>query len=130
MCEKATEVQELRHVGDPFEEGDYFENGDMPRSICLASHDGEYGPPEKDCVSNWLPRLDQLQEMISAEFRTLFDFYKKMLSYGDVYFYYTMNHVYELSGISSMEQLWLLIVMLEKYNKTWNGEDWVGTRGQ
>ena len=30
-----------------------------------------------------------------------------------------------LSAIKSMEQLWLGFVMWDKYNKTWNGEDWI-----
>jgi len=30
-----------------------------------------------------------------------------------------------LMGCQSMEQAWLRVVMKEKYNKTWNGEDWV-----
>ena len=30
-----------------------------------------------------------------------------------------------LRQFTSMEQLWLAFVMKEKYNKTWNGKDWV-----
>ena len=29
---------------------------------------------------------------------------------------------------TSMEQLWLAFVMKEKFNKTWNGENWLETR--
>jgi len=28
-------------------------------------------------------------------------------------------------SFTSMEQLWLVFVMKEKYNKVWNGEDWI-----
>ena len=33
-----------------------------------------------------------------------------------------------LTSKSSMEQLWLAFVMKSKYNKTWNGEDWINVR--
>ena len=32
--------------------------------------------------------------------------------------------------MTSMEQLWLAFVMQEKYNKTWNGKDWVKERAE
>ena len=66
----------------------------------------------------WLPRQDQLQEMI-------------------LHFGHGHNNGGILVGLSlfsqehgynetSMEQLWLAFVMKEKHNKTWNKNEWVG----
>ena len=62
----------------------------------------------------WLPRQDQLQEMVSE--RTSWVLAKDFAA-----------QVYHLSGDTamSMEQLWLAFVMHEKYAKTWNGGGWV-----
>jgi hypothetical protein len=38
------------------------------------------------------------------------------------YFYENRNRLIQPE---SWEQLWLAFVMKEKYNKVWNGEDWV-----
>ena len=55
----------------------------------------------------WLPRQDQLQDMIPIQ------------------------HEFVLGGVYcacqkewSLEQLWLSYVMAELYNKKWNGEEW------
>ena len=63
----------------------------------------------------WLPRQDQLQEMyldgISEDrFVTLDRF---------------LNFVDSGNRGWSFEQLWLAFVMKEKFNKTWNGKEWV-----
>jgi len=67
----------------------------------------------------WLPRQDQLQEMIysSPDMEEVVKFAIKVHQ-NDVNTEYYLN-----SG--SLEQLWLKYVMKEKFNKTWNGEDWV-----
>ncbi len=64
----------------------------------------------------WLPRQDQLQEMYDN---------------GQGFTHQNLEHFFRWykSGIgqfSSMEQLWLVFVMSEKYNKIWNGKDWEG----
>ena len=61
----------------------------------------------------WLPRQDQLQEMVDGGFahQTLERFYQ-------------WYHSGISKCLSSMEQLWLAFVMKEKYNKTWDGETW------
>jgi hypothetical protein len=69
----------------------------------------------------WLPRQDQLQEMIDTIK------YKKLpFLFNNFIYCYDMG--YEISAINvmpSMEQLWLAFVMKEKYSKVLNGEDWV-----
>ena len=75
----------------------------------------------------WLPYQHQLQEMVG-------DYAKVegiMSDYG-----YLMNEYWEYLGVdetywedfTSMEQLWLAFVMKEKWNKVWNGEEWIPNR--
>jgi hypothetical protein len=74
------------------------------------------------CV--WLPRQDQLQEMIGGSpynnvknsmFSILDDLHR---------FAFTPNIFNDFIPLT-MEQLWLAFVMKEKYSKVWNGTDWV-----
>jgi len=88
----------------------------------------------------WLPRQDQLQEMIKIigeEVRTCAD-HERLDSFHLFVFPKrgsgVMPHKKEFEAIAkqeayvtqfhSMEQLWLAFVMKEKYQKTWNGERW------
>lgn len=71
--------------------------------------------PEDQLV--WLPRQDQLQEMLlNEEIDTIclalnfYDWVKAGLWANAEY---------------SMEQLWLAFVMKEKHNKVWNGQEWI-----
>ena len=63
----------------------------------------------------WLPRQDQLQEMVNLEPTPL------LLSRFHGWF---KNEVINRKCLESMEQLWLAFVMKEKYGKTWDGETW------
>jgi hypothetical protein len=63
----------------------------------------------------WLPRQDQLQEMIGSEWRYIFSGF--MWWYADA-------DTRRLEMIGSIEQLWLAFMMKEKFNKVWNGEEW------
>jgi len=82
----------------------------------------------------WLPRQDQLQEMIKGQigcswdsmpddiFRLLHAFAEEIIESrcllpSRVCSYY--------KRFTSMEQLWLAFVMKEKYGKIWNGEGWI-----
>ena len=63
----------------------------------------------------WLPRQDQLQEMVSY--------------IGDTwvieqYFHNYLHSIYTHERKDSMEQLWLAFVMKEKHNKVWDGDKW------
>jgi len=116
MCEKAVEIQGLRTVGKHYKLGDYYFWEDH---INLAYGNGEtVGIEYRYADETWLPRQDQLQEMIIDKFKNtgfsaieslVFKFYKS----------------FEADTEMSMEQLWLAFVMKEKYNKSWNGEGWV-----
>ena len=71
----------------------------------------------------WLPRQDQLQEMVDG------DVYEKVCNFydfvNDVVGWELMKYKLKEDYFTSMEQLWLAFVMKEKINKTWNGEDWI-----
>ncbi len=73
----------------------------------------------------WLPRQDQLQEMVEPKpSPRLFAEFMTFLGYDGEHF----SGGYPITrppDFSSMEQLWLAFVMKEKYGKTWNGEEWV-----
>lgn len=68
----------------------------------------------------WLPRQDQLQEMIYAEQSVV----KK-----EVMFHYWIQDTLRLPllTVNSLEQLWLRFVTEEKFNKYWNGGSWCET---
>ena len=75
---------------------------------------GHYKRSSKN-QSTWLPRQDQLQEMVKKD--------------GDVVdwqFYHFANDGLTdyLNYFNSMEQLWLAFVMKEKHNKTWSNGEW------
>lgn len=117
MCEKAEEIQKPEILDGH----DY---------ICVQSVKAGYGsllgavtsPNVFEGIKEfiWLPRQDQLQEMVGdlsqsnvgcAVLASIFaDWVSKMSDMG-------LFH--------SMEQLWLAFVMKKLHNKTWNGKDWV-----
>lgn len=58
----------------------------------------------------WLPRQDQLQEMINVPDKV--NLLYRLVEYAD-------------GWSCSWEQLWLVFVVHEKYHKKWNGENWI-----
>jgi hypothetical protein len=98
----------------------------------------------KDLVkghSIWLPCQDQLQEMVGCQFmvstiipQNIGWFYEWVHSNylgsqivrggaarrGDSDFWEEPSEIFK-----TWEQLWLAFVMKDKYNKSWNGKDWV-----
>jgi len=79
-------------------------------------------------IAVWLPRQDQLQEMVGdygliycflyAYFRETSgenNWSNKSCSNADTYW----------QQFGSMEQLWLAFVMRERFGKVWNGEEWL-----
>jgi hypothetical protein len=68
----------------------------------------------------WLPRQDQLQEIILPMFKGNCDW---MLE--ECYKFIQLPHPVKSQ---SMEQIWLAFVMQELFAKNWNGEDWMETR--
>ena len=113
MCEEASKVQdehfEKQSVGDWFAFS--LRSGKNGKPFVKTSNEYPYDPN----YYTWLPRQDDLQEMV-----------KKDGAIVDWGFYHFANDGigYYLEYFNSMEQLWLAFVMKEKHSKTWNGEEW------
>ena len=131
MCEKAEEIQKewIPAIGD------YIDPDGIVSIITSVYQSDEgycsigtnnvntYGQMHPKSMFFWLPRQDQLQEMVADELvglqtvcAVIYDF---AISAG------------ETSGITidgTMEQLWLSFIMHEKYQKQWNSEkeEWTG----
>ncbi len=111
-------------------DGDFFYIEDWKKVICwcnCGSFFEEIRGMIQECFI-WLPRQDQLQEMVSLPnsekigiwFEKQFRFYewagKK----------YNKNELQNNWGtFKSMEQLWLAFVMKERFSKQWSGKEWV-----
>lgn len=125
MCEKVEEIQGCWNA-ESAKAGDFFyhiQGKDVQTVSGEILGDGDLSCA--CCNRIWLPRQDQLQEMVSKrlkEIRMKIDWYFgdqwRMIFYDDPLKY---SHVYG----KSMEQLWLAFVMREKFNKIWNVGDWV-----
>ena len=130
MSKKAVEIQML-WIEDTREYGDYFAE---IQSDGYITTDVFYSCPEEnnlEYVKNpvWLPRQDQLQDMLDLKPYSFGKSYK--MNIGRTTDKWTMYcedgpvHC-SFSKISeSLEQLWLAFVMHEKYGKTWNGKEWI-----
>lgn len=129
MCEKAEEIQNFT---DMLHLGDFVWRGEAYLYKCCVC---DKVPCFKE-KKVWMPRQDQLQEMITEEIVAR---YIKLTSISTSMFYnqfkaldlwidklsseknYYADKLIEFSG----EQLWLAFVMNEKYNKIWDGNDWM-----
>ena len=153
MCEKAVEIQALCQ----YREGDWYVDkkgvvgaieADLEDGYCgdhwqtregLVAEYNEWG-------ERWLPRQDQLQEMvdwssedangfvipnlISREYRFCMWIQHEIKTHIPEGFYGQavsitsgadgMNRAY-----TSFEQLWMAFVMKEKFGKIWDGGDWI-----
>lgn len=110
MCEKATKIQSGSQFGHV--KFNYF------AGQSLRIYYGGIDTIETHYI--WLPRQDQLQEMLPN-----YD-----LDSLEVKFHLWLNDINYSSNseLKSFEQLWLAFVMKEKFNKYWDNEksDWVG----
>jgi len=147
MCEKANEVQDawkpekgdfiygntlayldlegdkLFVYGDWIELSDKYQTGwsawDGPNNCKKCNEHGS--DDDIDFIPGvWLPRQDQLQEMIGST--DPFD--STTLDCWNSFRDWVIRQC-ECRGIKTHEQYWLSFVMKEKYNKIWNGKDWV-----
>ena len=134
MCEKAEEIQGVAKRGDDWHPHDYWyfpagsknEYGYSSEAEIAVIGDAEdcghclsyYCDQLPDAI--WLPRQDQLQEMIypheGRDYSPLFelDSWHEKIFRNKKYF----------DGFASYEQIWLAYVMFEKYGKVWNGGTW------
>ena len=67
----------------------------------------------------WLPRQDQLQEMVIEKYATPWDL---AIAFSNVLMGDNASY---FDNFDSMEKLWLAFVMLEKYKKKWKDGEWV-----
>lgn len=120
MCEKAIEIQTSWQPTN----GDFsFEStfGDVSISILRGEKkehyvyndifNDDYGlfVPYNNTI--WLPRQDQLQEMVKGDFIETCD--------------YVCHFAEKFVELKTPEKILLKIVMEELYHKIWNGEDWI-----
>jgi len=99
MCFEAKELQDR----------DFFYFMSHPKEY-VAEYQSKLGG-----IMTWLPRQDQLQEMIGKHYL------RELIK---IFIYWWDNNWQEHPEFASMEQLWLAFVMKEKYNKIWDGEKW------
>ncbi len=137
MCKKAEEIQK----GWNPREGDlgFLEKGKSYFHHFEATEDDEYNAPEqsygnpiiilesfafsvKEDGFIWLPRQDQLQEMIDWE---AFSYKVSTQIFQINEFYDNLPESVDDTGYpTSMEQIWLMFVMSEKFGKEWVENDW------
>jgi len=125
MCKQADEIQAAfrRSPGDYYyafcaytdeEEINFLRHEKCERFIGV-----------KDWSYFWLPRQDQLQEMVlpgDARYSGWFLYgLSEFKSIGNKLGWPTEEYYLRFE---SMEQLWLAFVMKEKYDKVWNGKEW------
>lgn len=128
ICGKAEEIQENHKI----EDGDfYFRKLNSEKKgnwyISYTSSESDYSvdhPDQWDYIHGkiiWLPRQDQLQEMIGGDrIKTL----KKLVDSVSRPEAFDLPMPSNLDDDASLEQLWLAFVMKDN-GKVWNGEDWV-----
>jgi hypothetical protein len=118
MCESAEEIQMLWNP----EFGDFF----ISMSLGMASPCQPITSDLEKKVSYlktikavWLPRQDQLQEVVIENHATPWDlaiaFSNTLMGDSASYF----------DKFDSMEKLWLTFIMLEKNKKKWKYGEWV-----
>ena len=115
MCEKGEEIQKYSPVADA--------DVSLDEGICLDTKGDVYWRCRGQGFI-WLPRQDQLQAMVIDNTPNP-DKLGSLLSRFWVFCscFYQGKLTFEV--FTSMEQLWLAFVMKEKYNKTWDGTDWI-----
>jgi len=131
MCEKAEKIQEIWHSKELRPDKRYRDARALAKHyakgyegswviqddkyIILVDYEYETAYKGNDI---WLPTQCQLQEMLLNPPNTLCPDILTMLRLFNIFA--SVNPQF-----TSMEQLWLAFVMREKYNKVWNGEDWI-----
>jgi hypothetical protein len=126
MCLKAVEIQKLDPGSKIYDEDEdreheltsfyYLPHAHKVSVLKWDNDEGHYisgGYRDNQSDAVWLPRQDQLQEMMGI---IPFDLE------GQFHYWFTEE------GCKvkwSWEQHWLAFVMKEKFNKQWNGENWV-----
>lgn len=114
MCQKAQEIQDNKPTDFIIDNHNYLvigENSGKNNEIDGFYERGEYA---------WLPKQDQLQNMIKTDSYLLKDKTRgiRLAEYCEGW---CLSNEY-MEQFETMEQLWLATVMEENYNKRWNFE--------
>ena len=137
MCEQSKELQELRGP-DLWQEGDFvtdkvfkdWENNRAPR--CYFVHTDESDEPYQMYNPVWLPRQDQLQQLM----------YEKLLGHNISLRAVTLPNgdtgwvgEFQISNVTApvecpqfmggcLEEIWLQLFMFINHNKIWKSGKW------
>lgn len=117
MCKKADEIQAL-HPQVMVGSIKHYYRGDYQYEI---DSDGIVRFWNDHCFI-WLPRQDQLQEMVGFTEKNCGWFYKFTSGHYPLPDNTHFHHAD--TCFNSMEQLWLAFIMKQEYNKVWDGGDW------
>ena len=118
MCESAKAIQKKWNP----ELGDFFVSMSLGMaSSCqpITSDLEKKSSYLKTLKAVWLPKQDQLQEVVIEKYATPWDLaiaFSNVLM-GDKASYF--------DKFDSMEKLWLAFIMREKYKKQWKEGEWV-----
>ncbi len=118
MCESAKVIQ--KQWKPDF--GDFFVSMSAGRtSPCLSivSKLEKKVSYLKTIKAVWLPRQDQLQEMVIENYATPWDL---AIAFSNVLM---ADNASYFDAFDSMEKLWLAFIMLEKHKKKWKDGKWV-----
>jgi hypothetical protein len=124
MCEKAEEIQ--NHFNErKFDEGSFWFRGQKKDIVT-----NKYFAFFRKFGDVWLPRQDQLQEMILEKHENEFKCLEWVGLVESLIGYYEKMGKRNLERTKSLEQLWLALVMKKKFGKVWDGREWGADREQ
>lgn len=121
MCEKAIEIQSIRKYEDGSLEAE--SNTKKPYVGFICTHcDDEHGVDSAYLDGNiWLPRQDQLQDMVYKN-QTI----EELIADFNRWFGIFIDSIpLWFDNYTTLEQLWLAYVMQKKFSKQWDGKDWI-----
>ena len=119
MCEKAKEIQALRVLAN----GDYEVRLKYGKGQVEVHHHREITAHYRPENHLWLPRQDQLQEMVGGFNQPRIDWLEWL---KHIYNHWSYGNPFDNANrFTSFEQEWLAFVMYECYREIWNGKDWV-----
>ncbi len=76
----------------------------------------------------WLPRQDQIQEMVEPTLRRAKTFERDWhVIASEMWEWRGQNGAY-VANLLSMEQLWLVFYMQEKHGVEWDGKNWIKSK--
>ena len=118
MCESAKVLQ--KQWKPDF--GDFFismSSGQTSPCLTLVSELEKKVSYLKTIKAVWLPRQDQLQEMVIEKYATPWDL---AIAFSNVLM---ADNASYFDTFDSMEKLWLAFIMIEKHKKKWKDGEWI-----